>query len=124
MRIGSDVFIDQMAKQKINTKSSTEAELVGVSEFLPVNIWVQYFLEGQRYKLQQNKLLQDNKSAILLEENGKGLASQKSWHIDVRYFFVKDKVKSGDIFVMHCPTGHMIADFLTKPLQGSLFRRF
>ena len=29
-----------------------------------------------------------------------------------------------DIEIWYCPTENMIADFFTKPLQGSLFRRF
>ena len=33
------------AKQKLNPKSSTESELVGLSEYLPYNLWMRMFLE-------------------------------------------------------------------------------
>ena len=33
-------------------------------------------------------------------------------------------MKRGDVTIEYCPTEDMIADFLTKPLQGSLFTRF
>jgi len=38
--------------------------------------------------------------------------------------FVKDWVDSGDIRVTYCPTEDMVANFFTKPLQGSAFIRF
>ena len=75
------------AKQKLVTKSSTEAELVGASEYLPSTIWVQHFLEAQGFPLRQSYLEQDNQSAMRLEQNGRGSASQRSRHINIRYFF-------------------------------------
>ena len=44
--------------------------------------------------------------------------------MNIRYFFIKDRLKSEGIEVVYCPTGKMIADFFTKPLQGLLFRKF
>jgi hypothetical protein len=41
-------------KQKLNTKSSTEAELVGASDYLPHAIWCKKFLEQQGYQIEQN----------------------------------------------------------------------
>jgi hypothetical protein len=71
-----------------------------------------------------NVLEQDNESAIKLATNGRTSAGPKSRHIHIRYFWLKDRIKSGDITIRHCPTHQMLADFFTKPLQGSLFRRF
>ena len=42
---------------KLNTKSSTEAELVGVYDALPDILWGKYFLEAQGYKIDHNILL-------------------------------------------------------------------
>ena len=39
-------------------------------------------------------------------------------------FFVKDMIDKKLVRVLYCPTGKMLADFFTKPLQGSLFRFF
>ena len=77
------------AKQKLVTKSSTEAELVGASEYLPSTIWVQHFLEAQGFPLRQSYLEQDNQSAMRLEQNGRGSASQRSRHINIRYFLLR-----------------------------------
>ena len=66
-------------------------------------------------------IYQDNKSTILLTENGKGSSSRCTKHLDIRYFFVTDKIKKRDVRVSFCPTHDMIGDFFTKPLQGTQF---
>ena len=72
----------------------------------------------------KNRLHQDNQSAILLEEKGMASVGKRSRHINVRYFFIRDLVDRGLVEIKYCPTEGMVADFLTKPLQGSLFLRF
>ena len=42
----------------------------------------------------------------------------------MRYFFITDRISKGEVRVEWCPTGDMVADFLTKPLQGSIFKKF
>jgi hypothetical protein len=82
------------------------------------------FLEAQGVVLKENILYQDNQSAIKIEKNGKSSGGQKTKHMDARYFFIKDRLSTEGIEVRYCPTEKMIADFFTKPLQGSLFRKF
>ena len=154
LTFGHGAVISISTKQKINTKSSTEAELVGVDDILPFNIWCHYFLQWQGLhsqghdneairKLTQydvkpnddgtfhttyighnNVLYQDNTSSIKLENNGKMSSTKRTRHIHIRYFTITDKIKRGDVMVEYCPTKEMIADFFTKPLQGSLFKQF
>ena len=112
------------AKQKLNTKSSTEAELVGASDYLPSTIWAMHFLHAQGYPIRDSHFAQDNQSAIKLERNGRSSAGQKSRHIHIRYFWITDRLKAHNIQLHHCPTEAMLADFFTKPIQGNLFRRF
>ena len=69
-------------------------------------------------------MYQDNLSAILLDANGKKSSKKRTKHVRVRYFFIKDRVSSGEITLEHCPTEEMLADHFTKPLQGNLFRKF
>ena len=40
------------------------------------------------------------------------------------YFFLTDQIEKGDLIVEYCPTGDMIGDFMTKPLQGAKFQKF
>jgi hypothetical protein len=124
MSLGKGSIVGMSKKQKINTRSSTEAELVGADDAIPQMMWTRYFLEGQGYNVDECILNQDNMSAMLLETNGKQSSSKRTKHIRVRYFFIKDRVSNGDITLKHCPTGEMLADHFTKPLQGALFRKF
>ena len=123
MSLGVGVFNQKSTKQKLNTKSSTETEVVGASDYLPYTIWTKRFLEAQGYKINTNVFYQDNQSAMKMEMNGKASCGEKSRHIDIRYFFIKDVIKREDIDIIHCSTKIMLADFYTKPLQGSLFRK-
>ena len=122
--LGIGGLLCKSSKQKLNTKSSTEAELIGASDYLPNTIWVMEFLRAQGYPIRTSKFAQDNESAIRLERNGRASAGQKSRHINIRYFWITDRLQRDGIRVEHCPTESMLADFLTKPLQGNLFRRF
>jgi hypothetical protein len=55
-----------------------------------------------------------------LAEKGRS-TSEKTRHINIRYFFVKDRVDAGELLITYLSTDEMIADVLTKPLQGTLF---
>jgi hypothetical protein len=81
-------------------------------------------MKAQGYGVKDNVLFQDNKSSILLEKNGKASSSKRTKNINIRYFFITDRVKKEEVSVVWCPTGDMIEDFETKPLQGDLFRKF
>jgi hypothetical protein len=124
MSFGTGGLVCKSSKQKLNTKSSTEAEVVGASDYLPNTMWMSMFLKEQGYALEESVFEQDNESAMKLEKNGRMSAGQKSRHIHIRYFWIKDRTEGNDIAIRHCPTLAMLADFFTKPLQGNLFRRF
>lgn len=124
MTLGKGATYSASLRQRINTRSSTEAELVGVDDFMPQILWTRQLLEEQGYHVQENVLAQDNQSAILLETNGKASSGKRTRHFNIRYFFVADRVSKGDLRVEHCPAGEMFGDFFTKPLQGTLFKRF
>jgi hypothetical protein len=122
--MGKGTLYASSKRQKLNTKSSTEAELVGAGDFLPQTIWTANFIEAQGYKVKRSEYHQDNQSAMKMEKNGRQSAGQRSRHINIRYFFIKDKIDKGEISLIYCPTGEMIADFFTKPQQGGMFTRF
>ena len=121
---GRGALMSKSCKQKLNMKSSTESELVDASDYLPCAIWGKKFLEAQGYALQENVFYQDNQSMIKFQKNGRASCGPNSRHIDIRYFFIKDRLGIENIDVQYCPTEEMLADFFTKPLQGSLFRKF
>jgi hypothetical protein len=81
-------------------------------------------MKAQGFAVSNNILCQNNKSAMLLETNGRASSSKRTRHIEIRYYYVADRVAKGDLRVVWCPTDEMIADFLTKPLQGKAFVKF
>jgi hypothetical protein len=123
LTMGRGFPIVSSTKQQLNTQSSTDSELVGVDDMMPIVVWSWYFLMAQGYGVTQNLLLQDNRSSMLLERNGKASSGKWTRHINIRYFFITDRINMKDIEIEWCPTKKMVADFTTKPLQGSHFRR-
>ena len=80
-------------------------------------------MEAQGYQVEQNILYQDNKSTILLEQNGKRSSSKRTRAFNIRYFFLTDQVEKGNLKIEYCPTIKMIGDYMTKPLQGEPFKK-
>jgi hypothetical protein len=123
MSLGRGSMIGMSKKQKLNTKSSTGCELVGVDDASPQMLWTRYFVEEHGYGVEASILNQDNLSAILLEKNGKASSGKRTKHINMRYFFIKYRTGSGEITLKRCPATEMLADHFTKPLQGTMFQK-
>ena len=109
-------------KQKLVCRSSAEAELVGLSDSIPKIIYCRNFMVSQGHHQDPSVVKQDNKSTIVLAEKGRS-TSDRSRHIHIRYFYVKDNILRGDIKLMYQESQDIVADILTKPLQGELFRK-
>ena len=82
------------------------------------------FLECQGCKAQENIMCQDDKSAILLEKNGRASASKRTRAVNARCFQIKDHTDEKQLEVKHCRTDDMIGDYMTKGLQGHKFSKF
>jgi len=123
MTLGRGAVMSFSRGQKLNVRSSTECELVGVDDAIPQMMWGKYFIEARGWTVDHNILYQDNKSTILLATNGRSSSSKRTKHIHHRFFLVKDKIACGDLEIKHAPTEDMWSDLLTKPQQGMLFKR-
>jgi len=124
LTMGRGFPISVSTKQRLNMRSSSEneSELVGVNDIMPIFCWTCYFLLSQGYGIIDNLLLQDNKSSILFYQNGRASSGKRTRHFNIRYFFIADWVNMKEISIDWCPTKKMVADFMIKPLQGSLSR--
>ena len=58
------------SKQKINTKSSTESEIVGASGYITFMVWLADFMLKQGMVINKKIFFQDNTSAMHIEKNG------------------------------------------------------
>ena len=119
--IGGPVHI-KSTKQKLVTKSSTEAELVALSDYASQAIWMRNFIVHQGYDVGPVILHQDNMSCMALVKRG-GPASERSRHIDIRHYWVKQLVDGKEAVVKHLSTDKMYVNVMTKPLQGQQFIR-
>ena len=81
--IGNGALFATSNKQKLNTQSSTKAELVGVNDVMPQILWTHYFLEAQRVTVKGNIVYQDNQSSLRLEKYGKGSSRKRTRHINI-----------------------------------------
>ena len=108
------------AKQKLNTRSSTEAEIVAVDDVLTQAIWSQNFINALGYST-KTIMHQDNTSSMLLEKNGMESVGKRSRHINIRYFLIKDYHDREEVHLEYCPTDDMPGDYPSKPLQGRNF---
>jgi hypothetical protein len=124
MTLGKGAMQSIARKQKVNVQSSTEGELVAVDNAATMILLTKLFLEAQGYDVDKNIVHQDNKSAILLETNGKKSSGKQTCALNIQYFFISNQVEKGNAQIKHCGTDNMVGDFFTKPLQGKKFQRF
>ena len=124
MTMGKGSIISISSKQKVNARSSTEAELIGIDDIISNVLWAKLFMESQGMKVEHNIIYQDNKSTIQLAENGRHSAGKRSRHLNIKYFYITDKLEQKEMEIQYCPTDDMVADYNTKPLQGNKFRKF
>ena len=90
---------------------------MGLSDSSNQVLWVRQFLIDQGYEIRPAIVYQDNKSTIQLIKNGRS-NSERTRHIDIRYFYLSDRIKENEIIIEYKSANEMLADKLTKPLQG------
>jgi len=85
MSMGTTGCVYSMSRrQRLNTRSLTKAELVGVNDAMNMVLWSCLFLEAQGgFTVTDNILRQDNQSAMLLEKNGKMSSSRRTRHLEI-----------------------------------------
>lgn len=110
-------------RQKMVTTSSTEAEYVAATEALMEGIWIRKMLTYLGGKMKPVTLFEDNKGVIARVQMEPYQCFQRSKHIDVKYHFVRERVKSGDAKLVYVNTAENPADVLTKSLSRAEFLR-
>jgi len=122
--LGKGCISFKSRKQKIIGKSSTDAEFICITDCANDGIHVSNILIHQGYITAKKPLLilQDNQSCIELL-NKERSTSERSRHVDIRRFWLKECIDQGTVEISYLPTGDMYANLLTKPLQGGQFRK-
>ncbi|GMI79370.1 cysteine-rich RLK (RECEPTOR-like protein kinase) 8 [Hibiscus trionum] len=117
--MGDTAFTWLLKKQTIVTLSTCEAEYVAASWCVCHAIWLRNLLSKMKLKQLAATVIQvDNKSTIELEKNP--VNHERSKHIDVRFHFIRDHVKEGNVELVHVASRDQVADIFTKPLPKVL----
>ena len=117
---GSTILV-RSTKQKINSESSTEAELVSLSDNLRYALRAHDFITGQGYDVGPIMVYQDNQSVLAMLKRPDA-APDRNKNMKVRRIKVRDLIKDNEIEIHYMPTDQMLADTMTKQLQGMKFR--
>jgi hypothetical protein len=120
--IDSWVMLQVMTmRQRIVTKSSTEAELVALSDGMTEILWARQFIESIGHVLPPTPVGENNTSVLkMLKERKFGTARTK--HISVRYFFICDYIARGELEMVSVPSEDQLADIFSKALVGRPFQ--
>ena len=84
MSMGVGAIYSTSQKQKINTRSSTETEIVAVYDCIPQILWVRYFLNAKGYRT-LHTLNQDNVRSIKMAVNVKASSKKRTKHMNVLF---------------------------------------
>ena len=102
------------------SRSSAEVEYRAVANAVAEVSWLRQLLQELYFCPQRSSMVFcDNVSAIYLSINP--VQHQGTKHVEIDLHFVRDKVATGEIRVLHVPSTSLYADVFTKGLPTSIF---
>ena len=113
-KLGDAAISYASRKQQNVTLSSTEAEFVSLAEVSQEFLCLIQLLKKFQINICDPIIFEDNQSCLKMLQEEK--ITPRSKHIDVKYYFVRNLLKTGKVLYEYCPTESMLADILTKPL--------
>lgn len=121
--IWSDAPISWLSKrQSTIALSSTEAEYISAFDAAREATWLRQLLaDVTGMKPEPIRLNIDNQSAISIANSSN--TNKRSKHMDVKYHYIRQEVRNGNIYTEYCPTEDMLADIFTKPLPRNRFEK-
>ncbi len=115
IKVGSGAVSWSSKLQPIVAFSTMEAEYVAACAAGKEIRWMQKLLEEMGYMVPKpTKLFMDNQSAISVAKNPEHHGRMK--HLDLCFYWLRDKVEQGFIEPVYLQTDQMPADLLTKAL--------
>jgi hypothetical protein len=109
-------------KQPIVALSTTEAEFVAAAASACQAVWMRRVLRNLSHDQEgSTSIMCDNSSTIKLSKNP--VMHGRSKHIRVRFHFLRDLAKDGEVELVYCPTQEQVADLMTKALKLEAFQK-
>ena len=122
LSLGNSPIFSRSVKQKCVATSSTHAEILAVYESVAYITSIRQLLGELGYPQRApSKIQQDNKSSLHIYEKGWS-GSNKTRHIRTKYHYIVEKMEEQTITPTYTPTDEILADHLTKPLEGKAFK--
>jgi hypothetical protein len=113
------------SKQKGVAPSSTDGELVGLSDKADNLLVIESKLNFFGVKVSRPMtILQDNTSTITMSYMGRPSAHARRRYIDIRYFWLKQYLDNKTFELVYCASELMLADPLASIRGGQEFARF
>ncbi|GJU77679.1 ribonuclease H-like domain-containing protein [Tanacetum coccineum] len=121
--LGNNLLSWSSKRQSTLSRSSAEAEYLGVANDVVETCWLRNLLHELYTPLSSATLVYyDNVSVVYLSSNP--VQHQRTKHIEIDIHFVRDLVASGHVCVLHVPSRYQYADIFTKGLPSALFEEF
>nr|GEU92842.1 retrotransposon protein, putative, unclassified [Tanacetum cinerariifolium] len=119
--LGGDKLVSWSSKkQDCTSMSSAEAEYVSLSTCCAQVLWMRTQLTDYGFHFDKIPMYCDSKAAIAISCNP--VQHSRTKHIDVRYHFIKEKVKKGIVELFFVGTKYQLADLFTKALPEERFK--
>nr|KYP57265.1 Copia protein [Cajanus cajan] len=118
--LGSNIVSWMAKKQRVVSRSSTEAEFRSLASLVTEIQYIQNLLSELHIKSKQPPLIWcDNQGVVLL--SGNPVMHTKTKHFELDLWFVRERVARGQIQVKHIPGRFQVADLLTKSPSSTIF---
>ena len=113
-------------KQAIMTISTIEAELLALSQTIKESIYTSRLLEELSVRLNSSRIRiqYDNQQIIRLVNAEIATLKTQLRHVDIHNHWLRQEVMEDRIEVTYTPSSALMADGLTKALQGPKFKEF
>ncbi len=120
--IGNNPIFWASKKQTTVALSTTEAEFISATTCSRKILWIQNLIKEIFNKNLKMTLYLDNLSCKKVLENGQFNNNMK--HIDIQEHFIFDLIKNNKINLDYIGTENMLADILTKNINGNKMTKF
>lgn len=121
--LGNNLLSWSSKRQNIVSRSSAEAEYRGVANAVAETSWLRNLLRELHTPLFTATIVYcDNVSTVYMSANP--VQHQRTKHIEIDIHFVREKVATGHVRVLHVPSRYQYADIFTKGIPSPLFTEF
>jgi len=121
--LGDNLISWSSKRQTAVSRSSAEAEYRAVANAVAEVSWLRQLLVELHVPLSKAALVYcDNISTVYMFANP--VQHQRTKHVEIDLHFVRERVATGAVHVLHVPTSSQYADIFTKGLPSSVFTEF